>query len=151
MDPQNTLSDGLRAAFTPSPLRSTIAAIVICLLIGALAVFCVREVAHQRKTRTLRSAAKYSELRDRHQLLPAEEAIIALMVTTLSSMNRRHLLLTNQGLFNTCAQRLLKKGEIQEADLAELRVKLGFPQGRRVGFLLPKILRPKVNVPTSAP
>jgi hypothetical protein len=43
-------------------------------------------------------------------------------------MNRRHLLLTNRGLFNVCAQKLQKKGEISTADISELRVKLGFPE-----------------------
>jgi len=105
-----------------------------CLIFAAIVAFCVIEAGPQRKKRKLRSEALYAELKDRHQLQPSEEEIIERMVKTLASMNKRHLLLTNQGLFNTCARRLLKQGEIQEAAISELRAKLGYDRLRSTRF-----------------
>jgi hypothetical protein len=133
------LFQSFRAAFDPSPLRIAITIAIGCLIFAAIVAFCVIEAGPQRKKRKLRSEALYAELKDRHQLQPSEEEIIERMVKTLASMNKRHLLLTNQGLFNTCARRLLKQGEIQEAAISELRAKLGFMEETRGRAPLPTV------------
>jgi hypothetical protein len=131
MDKLDQLYKSIRAAFTPSPMRIALTIILICLFVGGLATFCVIEFGQQRKRQRRRSESRYAALRDNHHLSASDEDIIGRMVATLSIVNRRHLLLTNQFLFNACARLLLKKGEVPEAIISELRGKLGFVESRR--------------------
>jgi hypothetical protein len=126
MNAQNQLIESIQAAFQPSPLRIAVAVILVFLFIGGLAAFYFYGVRQYRKSQKLRSEKKYAQLGDHHHLLASDKNIIEQMAATLSFMNRNHLILTNQMLFNICAQRLLKKGKIREAEISELRAKLGF-------------------------
>jgi hypothetical protein len=140
MDDMGKLLASMRAAFSPSPLRIVIAMTVLCLFAVALVVFCAHEFKRQGERRKRRSEQLYVALRDSKKLLPSDEAIIGRMVATLSTMNKRHLLLTNQALFDACARRLLKKGALSPSEASELRAKLDFSAEGQSGALQLRLL-----------
>ena len=120
------LFQSIRAAFHPSPLKLAITISVIVIFVGGLIAFYLVEGRRHRLKRQAASESAYAELVERHHLLPSDEDVIARMAQSLKSPDRKHLLLTNHGMFNAYAQRLIRQGEIPEAVISALRVKLGF-------------------------
>jgi len=126
LDALDQLFQSIRAAFHPSPLKLAITVSLIVVFVGGLVAFYLLEVRRHRLKRQVASESAYAELAERHNLLPSDEDVIARMARSLKSPDRKHLLLTNQGMFNAYAQRLIRQGEIPEAVISALRVKLGF-------------------------
>jgi c-di-GMP-binding flagellar brake protein YcgR len=122
----NDVLEGIRRAFHPSPLQIALVIAAAALLVLGFTTYYLLERGRQRRSELRRNRKTYEVLRDRHHLAPSEEDLVERMSSCLKSPDKKYLLLSNQGIFNACAHRLIREGEIPEAGVSALRVKLGF-------------------------
>ncbi|WP_455383027.1 PilZ domain-containing protein [Salinispira pacifica] len=122
----NDIIEGIQRAFHPSPLQIALVVAAAALLVAGFTAYYLLEKSRQRRVEHRHAAETYRALRDRHHLTPSEEDLVERMALCLKTPEKKYLLLSNQGLFNACAHRLIREGEIPEAGVAALRVKLGF-------------------------
>ncbi len=102
-------------------------------LLGLLALVAVTLVVFAVQNRRMRRALELQSARAREKAIvrlrptPRERTVIARLTRLVSdSATRGHLVLTNQNTFNHCASRLLASGAATDAEIAALRVRLGF-------------------------
>ena len=122
------LSDVYRGFFNDPTLVLLVLLGIFALVVAALALFFVQN-------RRMRQALELQSARARERALarikPSEEerALLEKLIHLVSDpQTRGHLVLTNQNTFNHCAARLIQARGARDAELAALRVRLGFAQ-----------------------
>ena len=99
---------------------------LLTLLILVLAVYIYGNRKRFRRKMT-QSREKYESRTRELALTPEENDLLQRMYSYLPNPHtKKHLLLSNQSLFNLYSSRLMKDQEVEDATIASLRVWLGF-------------------------
>ncbi len=99
---------------------------LLTLLILVLAVYIYGNRKRLRRKMT-RSREMYDSRTRELALTPEENDLLQRMYSYLPNpQTKKHLLLSNQSLFNLCSSRLMKDQEVEDATIASLWVMLGF-------------------------
>jgi hypothetical protein len=102
---------------------------ILALVIGALVVSVVQN-RRMRQALELQSSQARERALAKLRLSDEERALLDRLVRMVNDPPvRGHLVLTNQNTFNHCASRLIAARGAGEAELAALRVRLGFARG----------------------
>ncbi|HUX12301.1 MAG TPA: PilZ domain-containing protein [Spirochaetia bacterium] len=126
MDAINQVLEGIKLALHHSPLQIALAVGAAALLFLVFTTYYLLDRARQQRTELKRNRETYLVLKDRHHLNPSDEDLIYRLAHALRTPQKKYLLLSNQGVFNACAHKLVGEGEVPEAAVSALRVKLGF-------------------------
>ena len=99
---------------------------LLALLILVLAVYIYGN--RKRLRRKMTQSREMYESRTRElALTPEENDLLQRIYSYLPNpQTKKHLLLSNQSLFNLCSSRLMKDQEVEETTIASLRIRLGF-------------------------
>jgi hypothetical protein len=102
---------------------------LLAMVIGALAVFVVQN-RRTRQARELQSERAKEQALSKLKLSDRERAILDRLVGMVSDpATRGHLVLTSQSVFSHCTSRLIAARGATDAEVAALRVRLGFARG----------------------
>ena len=105
---------------------------LLILILAAFVAFLIYFYRYQRK-KSLASKISYSNRQyekylDKLQLTPSDTELIEKLTRYIRDRDiSKHLIFTNQTIFNYCASKLLTEDEtVSQSSIASLRVKLGF-------------------------
>lgn len=129
-DVQRDVIRRVMEAYRARPIELAILATGLTLLIGGLWAYNRTERARYRKERRRRAQAAYDEKVQQHKIPPSWQSILERMSLYLPNSEDKYLLLENEWMFNSCAQKLLKEAEAPADAIAALRLHLGFAQNR---------------------
>jgi c-di-GMP-binding flagellar brake protein YcgR len=118
----NEMAEGLAR----SPLEIALFIILVSCIILAVVVFNRRQLRAVREEKLRRSQRLFGQGVRERKLGFGDVSLLESMAAYLGEPSEKHLLLDNQSAFNTCARKLLAGGCASGAEIAALRLKLGF-------------------------
>lgn len=129
-DVQREVIRRVMEAYRARPLELAIVLGGVVLLIGGLWVYTRVEQRRYRRERSRRAQAAYDEKTDQLKIPPSWQSLLERMALYLPNSEDKYLLLENEWMFNSCAQKLLEQDEAPADAIAALRLQLGFAQNR---------------------
>ena len=117
-------------AYRAHPLEILIVVGGLVLLIGGSWVYVQLEQRRYRRERGRRAQAAFEERVEQLKVPPSWLAILERMALYLPNRDDKYLLLENEWMFNSCAQKLMEQDEAPADAIAALRLHLGFAQNR---------------------
>jgi len=118
--------DDISRGFQQSPLEILLALFLLLLFTGFLIFMYRLQKKRLRESRNRRYFELYEAAMAKLNLNPSELHLLERLAKYLKMPERNYLLLVNHSTFNSCAGRLCKEEDVQEAALSALRIKLGF-------------------------
>ncbi|MFP4205245.1 MAG: flagellar brake protein [Spirochaetota bacterium] len=112
--------------FAAQPAEIVLVIVLVLLFVGGLTVVFIVWSRREARRRRERAEQLYRHQLERFDLTPEETWAIETMARHLHAPERKYVLLTAQGMYNSCAERALAEDELTEEQVAALRVKLGF-------------------------
>jgi c-di-GMP-binding flagellar brake protein YcgR len=109
-----------------SPLEIALFSILVTCIILAAIVLNRRQLRVRREEKLRRSQKLFGLGVLERKLGFGDVSILESMAAYLREPSEKHLLLENESAFNTCARRLMDGGRASGAEIAALRLKLGF-------------------------
>jgi c-di-GMP-binding flagellar brake protein YcgR len=103
---------------------------LLAIFLGVLIGYWIHSRRVERRRREEINRERYERIRDERGLGPDEEELIEELSTYLEAPVKKHLILRNKGIFNSCARKLVEAHpEVSEA-ISALRIRLGFEDAR---------------------
>jgi len=112
--------------FFSSPLQILGLAALVVFFFAGLVLYTVVRNRREKKRRLRRTAEIFQERVKRHDLTLSEIEALHILARYLRSSDQKYLLLTNQGLFDSCVEKALPDRAISQDQISTIRVKLGF-------------------------
>ncbi len=118
--------DEVSGGFQKSPPQYIMFAVLLGLAMLALLLFIIFQIKNRRKT-LKRSRERFQNIIIKKGLTPQEKMFIEKM-TRYFPRDKKYLsdILTHAHTFNTCARHMSEKERIDDAEIAKMRIKLGF-------------------------
>lgn len=120
----------ISAAFETSPLELALILGMMALMLGILIGYWVHSRRVERRQREAIERERYERAVQEHSLSESEEALIGLLAEHLDAPLKKHLLLSNKAIFNSCAKKLVVERPELSDDVSALRLRLGFRDAR---------------------
>ena len=109
-----------------SPLEIALFFILVACIILAVIVLNRRQFRAVKEEKLRRSQRLFGQGVRERKLGFGDVSLLESMAAYLREPSEKHLLLENQSAFNTCARKLIEGGYARGAEIAALRLKLGF-------------------------
>ena len=117
-------------AYRTNPLEITLVLLIVLSLTLGLWVYARVEQNRYRRERQRRADAAFRERIEELSIPPSWISILDRMAEYLPNAHDKYLLLENEWMFNSCAQKLIRADEAPSDAIAALRLRLGFEQSR---------------------
>jgi len=109
-----------------SPLEIALFTVLVVGIIVSVIILYRRQLRKAREEEIKRSQRLFGQAVREWNLGYAEVSLLESMATYLKDPTQKHVLVENEAAFNTCARKLLHAGHATGAEIAALRLKLGF-------------------------
>ena len=120
------------AGFFASRIEIIVLVALLIAFVAMLVVFYLRRERRERRRLRQQGEEAYREQIQSLPLSRQDEDALEKLARNLDRPERKYLLLRNQAMFNACAHRAGETGDVANAELSALRVKLGFT-GEKTG------------------
>jgi c-di-GMP-binding flagellar brake protein YcgR len=122
----NLILTEMSEGFVKNPIEIALFSVLIIGIIVAVVLLYRRQLRAAREQRLRHSQQIFSRAVRERKLQLGEVSLLESMAGHLNAPDLKHLLVENQGSFNTCAAKLLESGGAASSEIAALRLKLGF-------------------------